>query len=194
MAKRQPKPSPRDAATLKALADPLRLRMGLLLASGPCTVKELATELGVPPTRLYYHVRILEQQKLVRVASRRLVSGIEERRYALVEDGWNLDPDLPASSMRGVMGPLLAAVAAEVEVALEQRPDQALSEPDSAVPLSTLTELELSADEVVDLTKRLQAIVEGFVVGRKRPPPDAQRLRLLLVGYHPPGGGRAPRD
>jgi DNA-binding transcriptional ArsR family regulator len=45
-----------DVATLKALADPLRLRLMNLLATHPRTVKELASIVGVPQTRLYYHV------------------------------------------------------------------------------------------------------------------------------------------
>src|ERR1700749_4920273 len=45
------------------------------------SVKELAAELGLSPTRLYRHVRQLEEARLVKVAETRMVSGILEQRY-----------------------------------------------------------------------------------------------------------------
>src|SRR5437870_4212224 len=83
------KPAPADdvphildtVERLKAMADPIRIRFVLELLDGPRTVREVAEALDVPPTRLYYHLRILERHGLVKVANRRMVSGIEERSY-----------------------------------------------------------------------------------------------------------------
>src|SRR5260370_41285038 len=79
-----------DLPTLKALAEPLRMRLLLDLDERPKTVKELAASLDVPQTRLYYHVRILESCGLLRVAGRRIVSGIEERHYASTAKNWTI--------------------------------------------------------------------------------------------------------
>lgn len=74
-----------DVATLRALAEPTRLAILSALLKPPwpkiMSVKELATELGVSPTRLYRHVRQLEEVRLVKVAETRIVSGILEQRY-----------------------------------------------------------------------------------------------------------------
>jgi DNA-binding transcriptional ArsR family regulator len=74
-----------DVATLQALAEPTRLAILSALLKPPwpkiMSVKELATELGMSPTRLYRHVRQLEEARLVKVAETRFVSGILERRY-----------------------------------------------------------------------------------------------------------------
>lgn len=74
-----------DVATLRALAEPTRLAILSALLKPPwpkiMSVKELAAELGVSPTRLYRHVRQLEEAHLVKVAETRIVSGILEQRY-----------------------------------------------------------------------------------------------------------------
>src|SRR5262245_46354904 len=72
-----------DVETLKALSDPLRLRIIERMVTRidePWTVKELAAELGVPPTRLYHHVDLLLERELIRPVERRVVSGIIETR------------------------------------------------------------------------------------------------------------------
>lgn len=77
-----------DVETLKALADPIRLRIiHRMMANDEdgalpiMTVKELATELAEPQTKLYRHVKQLEAVNLIRAVSSRVVSGIVEQRY-----------------------------------------------------------------------------------------------------------------
>lgn len=69
-----------DVETLRAISDPLRLRILELLAQ-PRTVKEIAAELGVGKTKLYYHLNLLEQHGIIRVVRTRVVSGIIEKSY-----------------------------------------------------------------------------------------------------------------
>lgn len=69
-----------DFDTLKILADPLRIRI-LDLMRDPCTVKEVANELDIPPTKLYYHINQLEKHGLIVLVETRIVSGIIEKHY-----------------------------------------------------------------------------------------------------------------
>jgi DNA-binding transcriptional ArsR family regulator len=69
--------------TLKVVADPLRLRILELLRRAPHTVKQLAAALNVPLKKLYYHVNLLEEHALIRVAGTRVVSGIIEKQYQI---------------------------------------------------------------------------------------------------------------
>lgn len=69
-----------DLDTLKVLADPLRLRIRELMTE-PCTVKQVAAELDIPPTKLYYHINLLEKHGLIVVVDTRIVSGIIEKQY-----------------------------------------------------------------------------------------------------------------
>src|SRR5438094_555513 len=111
----------RDVETLKVLADPLRMLVLMEASEKERTVKELAAILDVPQTRLYYHVRMLEKHGLLRVAGRRMVSGIEERRYAATARSWTVADELISDP--AVAGMLEAAFDLEVsqlEVALRE--------------------------------------------------------------------------
>src|SRR2546423_14544676 len=118
---------------LKAMADPLRIRFILELLNGPSTVKEVAEALGVPPTRLYYHVKILERHGLIEVANRRMVSGIEERTYRAASENWTVPRTLEASALyeSGALRGLFAVVRPAVAVAGQGRPALPLDPPAS---------------------------------------------------------------
>jgi DNA-binding transcriptional ArsR family regulator len=76
-----------DAKTLKALSDPLRLSILTVLmdrTSGRAvalTVKDLADRLAESQTKLYRHVKLLQDVGLVQVAETRVISGNVEHRY-----------------------------------------------------------------------------------------------------------------
>jgi DNA-binding transcriptional ArsR family regulator len=78
-----------DVDTLRALAEPTRLAILTALLKPPwprvMSVKEMAGELDMAPTRLYRHVRQLEEADLIKVAETRMVSGILEQRYQASE-------------------------------------------------------------------------------------------------------------
>ena len=83
-----------DPETLKALSDPLRLRMLETMVTRvdqPWSAKELANRLDVPQTRLYHHLELLLERDLVRVAEQRVVSGIIETRYRVAALSFRLD-------------------------------------------------------------------------------------------------------
>jgi DNA-binding Lrp family transcriptional regulator len=77
-----------DIETLRVLTDPLRLAILRVIMKDAhvkprlMTVKEIAEELGEPPTKLYRHVKQLESTGVIRDAETRLVSGIVEHRYS----------------------------------------------------------------------------------------------------------------
>lgn len=71
----------RDLETLKVIADPLRLQILEIVFDHPHTVKQIASQLDLPPSKLYYHMNLLEKRQLIAVASTRMVSGIQERSY-----------------------------------------------------------------------------------------------------------------
>ncbi|HET7377282.1 MAG TPA: winged helix-turn-helix domain-containing protein, partial [Anaerolineae bacterium] len=50
---------------LRVLSDPLRMRLIAALYERPLTVKQVADELEMMPTKLYYHVSELERIGLV---------------------------------------------------------------------------------------------------------------------------------
>ncbi|HEX7472524.1 MAG TPA: helix-turn-helix domain-containing protein, partial [Candidatus Limnocylindrales bacterium] len=91
--------------TVRVLADPLRLRLLEAMAGQldhPWSVKELARALGEPPTKLYYHVNLLEEHGLLVVTGSQLVSGILEKRYQPVAANIAVDRALLTAGDTGV--------------------------------------------------------------------------------------------
>ncbi len=90
-----------DLEALRAVSDPLRLKIVELTAADPeraWTAKELAGSLGTSQTKLYHHLALLEEHGFVRVAETRIVSGITERRYAATAHGFTVQRGLFAGS------------------------------------------------------------------------------------------------
>ena len=93
-----------DVETLKALSDPVRLRILETMVQAPreaWTVKRIAAALEVGPTKLYHHIAILEERELIRVAGTRVVSGIIETSYRIAQLSVRLDRSLLSSAPTG---------------------------------------------------------------------------------------------
>ena len=69
-----------DAETFEILADPTRVEL-LERLFEPASVSELADAMEVPRTRLYHHMRLLEETGLVRVVQVRQRGAIPEKIY-----------------------------------------------------------------------------------------------------------------
>jgi DNA-binding transcriptional ArsR family regulator len=102
-----------DVETLKALSDPVRLRILETMVSRPhesWTVKRLAEALGTGPTKLYHHVGILEERGLIRIAGTRVVSGIIETRYRIAQLSLRLDRGLLSAGIPETVDDLMRTV------------------------------------------------------------------------------------
>jgi DNA-binding transcriptional ArsR family regulator len=91
-----------DLETLKVLSDPFRLDLLRMVAYANKvhelrTVKQLAEELELPPTKLYYHVNLLEKHGLITVAETQVVSGIIEKKYKVIADNIIIDKHILAT-------------------------------------------------------------------------------------------------
>jgi DNA-binding transcriptional ArsR family regulator len=80
--------------TLKVISDPLRLRLLALLRDEPRPVKAIAQALDVPLKKLYYHVNLLEEHGLIRVADTKVISGIIEKHYRVTAYRLTVERDL----------------------------------------------------------------------------------------------------
>ena len=109
-----------DPETLRLIADPLRLRVLELLRQEPRTVTELAELLDVQRTKLYYHVKLLEEHDLIVVDETRLVSGITEKRYRVTAYRLSVDksmfgaPDFGDAPLDVFLSMILDEVATEI--------------------------------------------------------------------------------
>ena len=83
-----------SAKQLKVFSDPLRLGILEKIGSEALTVKQIATRMGQPATKLYYHVSALEEAGLVVVVDTRIKSGIVEKYYRTAADTIQIDRSL----------------------------------------------------------------------------------------------------
>ena len=83
-----------DVDTIKALADPTRLAiLRVMNREGRArSAKELAEKLSEPQTKLYRHLKVLQEAGLIEVAETRVVSGIVETRYRAAQRSVHIDP------------------------------------------------------------------------------------------------------
>ncbi len=107
-----------DVATLRVLSEPVRfavLRTLMVDAEREPPVmsaKEIAAALGEPQTKLYRHLKQLEEAGLIHVAETRMVSGILEQRYRASQINVTLSRGLLADAATGpeVGGAVAAAM------------------------------------------------------------------------------------
>ncbi len=201
---------------LRLLAHPLRLRILEALRGGAGeakTVKQLATELDVPQTKLYYHVNLLAGQGIIRVAGTRTVSGIVEKRYRV--SAYRLTVD------KALLAPGAGDDVAALDVLLSVVLDEARSEIKRSVragliDLDRFHEDRLGPDRLVlgrkwlrltpaqleEFSSRFDDLTRAFAPEEREPGPrltedpgatatDA-RLYEFLIGFYPTVPPEAP--
>jgi DNA-binding transcriptional ArsR family regulator len=199
------------AETLKALADPTRLRMlSAMTMSGPgdalpvMSVKELAAELGEPQTKLYRHIKQLEAAGLIRAVSSRVVSGIVEQRYQASQRDLRLGDDLTPVQLAG--GDMEAAASAALELYRTrffsaQRAKQP-GPPDSAGPAAppyrrgifSISEDRVSLAKATRIVERLQELIDLVDAPEQLAQDTPTVVVSTLLSYHasPRHAGESP--
>ena len=152
----------RTPAHFKALGHPVRHRIVNVLRQRPATLGQLASAMGLAKGTISFHVRVLREAGLVRVAGTRHVRGGTEQYFALVSAGFRVHEDTGS-------GFLLQAALAEMLPA-------DVSDPGHTV----LRHLWLSEQQA----RALAAQLEDFATGQR--PSDAvsgEAYGLLLSLY-----------
>jgi DNA-binding transcriptional ArsR family regulator len=181
-----------DLDVLRLISDPVRIQLLELMRNAPRTVKELSAELNVPPTRLYYHMNLLEEHGLIKVASTRLVSGIVEKRYVVTAARLSVDRSLLSPGDEGATGleTHLAFVLDEAKAEILKSARAGLVDPsheefeDGGLVLGRIW-LRLTREQAAELDRRLGEIYDEY----KRSPADPEDPNLIsyefLVGLYP---------
>ncbi|WP_027344876.1 winged helix-turn-helix domain-containing protein [Hamadaea tsunoensis] len=114
-----------DVATLKALADPIRMAILEAAMGEPnrtWTAKEFAGLVGIPPTKIYYHLNQLEKHDLVQIRDTRVVNGIIEKQYGAGQLDLTFtrrtDEDDDAGGLRAVVAAQLNRVRDDIDEGL----------------------------------------------------------------------------
>ena len=179
-----------DLAQIRALADPLRLRI-LSTLGEERTTKQVADLLGEKPTKLYHHVAALERAGLVHLARKRQKRGTVEKYFVAVAGAFRADPRLfsppgartAAPALTSMVSTALETTASElgrlatVDTGDSKREEEALL---------TFLEVRASEAELRRLRTRLHRLIDGLATkkdaGRTRSTRE-RRYRLTLAFF-----------
>ncbi|MBI5667678.1 MAG: helix-turn-helix transcriptional regulator [Chloroflexi bacterium] len=186
-----------DLDTLRVLADPLRIQIIELVTHEPRTVKQVAAVLELPPTKLYYHIKLLEEHGLIRVVDTRIVSGIVEKQYQATALSYHVNKGLfsPASPsglegldmmLRGLFDDTRADIEESVAGgAIDVHAGEDGDGPVNRMLLIARNTLHLLPEQADDFYRRLRALIREFVGEDERlsGSPDEQTYGLLVTLY-----------
>lgn len=180
-----------DVETIKALSDPLRLRILEVMTAGhdeTFTVKRLASSLGVSQTKLYHHVNLLVERELIRPAGQRVVSGIIETSYRIGQLQISLDRSLLAGDSPGlhdVLTTVFEGARDDIERGLRSgaiRVDEGAAADMKLIVSKGLA--RLSPAQAVAFRERLVELIGSFDAA-DTPAPDDARAYGLVLGFYP---------
>lgn len=182
-------------ARLKAIANPLRLRLLEQFAAEPATTKQVATRMGLPITRLYHHVSVLEEAGLLTLAKTRKTRGATEKYYTTTAETLRVDQSklggaadkegVPVEGL-SIVDSLLSNAREEVRRFLvgKQTCIDSASRPDQEVFFAG-AEVRVDAERLPKLRRRIDELLEEFErESEGSGGSDETRMRLLL-GWYP---------
>ena len=177
-----------DLDTLRALSDPLRLRILELLAQ-PQTAKALATKLALGKTKLYYHLNLLEKHGIIRVVRTRVVSGIIEKSYQVTALSYRPARELLLHSEEGrvegsaIVDSILEATRTDLVQSLKSGGVAIGATAHEQQLLLGRVVVSLTAEQAQSFYARLQALLDE--VAQYETPTAAGRLYALTVTFFP---------
>lgn len=177
--------------TLKVFSDPLRQQIIETLLDGSKTVKQIAAELELAPTKLYYHINLLEQHQLIAVTETRIVSGIIEKQYQASARRFLLERSLLTPGQAGAVDTVIDAMIDPIRAEIQRGINSGLIDTSENAPqtrklrinreLSRLSEAEAEA-----FYARLQAVIDEFnSFSAAHENDDDAQAYTLIIGIYP---------
>ncbi|MFE6253970.1 helix-turn-helix domain-containing protein [Agromyces sp. NPDC057865] len=178
-----------DAAALRALAHPLRIRiLDELSAYGPLTATGLADRLGESSGATSYHLRQLEKHGLVREVKGR---GTARERWWERRPGGIATPDARVFAPGSAERLATQLITNEWERGRQQNYHEFLAEGEEAfgrewidAATSDTVNLRLTADELRAVARDVEVVVQGYIDRfRGNPSPGARPVQLHLNAF-----------
>lgn len=176
-----------DPEMLKIMADSRRIEI-LRAFRTPMTVKELAKLLKTSPTKLYYHVNLLEENGLIRTVDSHIVSGIIEKVYHVVARQYRISPSLLSgeNASNENVERVLATVfdGAKEQLTLSLRHGLIDLHDKNGKDTVLRVGLSLSAEELNIFFAQIEALTErANELSKQQEGPEKQTYELVLAFY-----------
>ena len=185
----------RDLETLKVIADPLRTQMLEALIREPLTVKQVADKLGLTPSKLYYHINMLEKHGLIQEVETRVVANLIEKVYRAAANDVEIDPALfPLSTDQGhenintVLAATIDATRDDILRSIQARLFQ-LEQGAEELPRHIVLARQISfigEEQATQFRDKLQALLHEFGAadqGTTAQQPDGNTYALTIAFY-----------
>ena len=178
-----------DLELLKAIAHGTRLDI-LQRLKLPKTVKEIAEQLKLPATKLYYHVNLMEKHGLIQVVETNLVSGIVEKKYQVVARNYRIDDRLLADQSTAskewerMLSAIFDVTRSEIQRTMQHTRQNPFKDEESGGILWRYN-LRLTPEQYKEFYGRLQAILDEMQALQEEQADAGSDLYGLTVAYYP---------
>lgn len=155
-----------DLQTMELLNDPVRSTLLQLLIFDARSVRDLAEELDVPVTRLYYHINLLEEAGVIRVVATRKAGAMIQKLYQATARTYRPSPSMieniedPREAARIGAATVLDTARVDIEQALAAHFTDPTAEHHPIVLGRTI--LRLPAADAEEFRSRLAELVETY--------------------------------
>ena len=183
-----------DLETLKILADPMRNQILEILAPEKLTINQMAKKLGLSPSKLYYHINLLEKYGLIQEVDSIVKANIIEKVYWISAYECKMNDNLcnfstpegqestmtamvtPIESTREDMMRSLEARASALNQGAEEHPREVI----------IFRELRKMDDQAADaFAERIKEVLEDFESFDGDGEGEDVHVRALTVAFYP---------
>jgi DNA-binding transcriptional ArsR family regulator len=184
----------RDLEALKVVADPLRVQLLETLSLEPLTVKELAGRLGLAASKLYYHVKLLEEHGLIQVVATRIVSGIIEKQYRATAENLEIDKELLSfgtdsgkENLNSLVNVTFDAAREDMLRSLQARHfNLAQGAAEQSRQMTLIRDaVPISEARAEEFHQRLHALMQEFKTAAPTNPTEKPQLYALMLALYP---------
>lgn len=170
---------------LRALTDPLRMRILEQLVQQPMTMSQLGSLFGETTAKMHYHVRELERLGFIRLVEKRERGGFLEKYYRAVARDVQVPSDLlrttPVSDLAKVAREYFDGLSREVLPTLENLAEES---PNASSFASSDEMLWLTQEEFAEVERQIEVIFRPFRSPRQVPGEQAWLVHFIA---HAPG-------
>lgn len=184
----------KDLETLRVFSDPLRSKIYEMLIDEPLTIRQVAQKLGLASSKLYYHVNLMEQAKLIKLVETRMVANLEEKVYQSAAPCLEIEPNLlnlaktrNLESGIQLLTSILDTTREDMIRSLQAR-QTSLEQGAEPHPRRVIISREvrsLSAEKQKEFEERLDALMKDFESLEAKPADDKGQSYSLTVAFYP---------
>ena len=173
---------------IKVMAHPMRMRLLEAFSHEPATTKQIAEQIGEPPTRLYHHVNALKRAGLIELVGTKKKRGTTEKYFRTVAEQFVVDRCLfdMKSSGKGALSRIQGMTFGIFENAMTEMREslaRGIIEPKGEKGQFVLAHTHINATpaQIVALEKKINALIkrQGLKKGEK----GSARYGVTLAVY-----------